>query len=120
MFRPDSLGAVIAERNFELLDALGGAPRLVRLQVGTPSRFPDSDEDYYCPFLIDGLDEHSTIRYGAGVDSIQALAGALVNAATMLYTSKAFKEDRLFFLGSADLGLPIVSPIADLLRDRRR
>jgi hypothetical protein len=120
MFRPDSLGAVIAEREFELLDVVGGAPRVVRLQLGTPSHFPDSDENYYCPFLIDGLDQRSTIRYAAGVDSMQAITGALMNAATMLYTSKAFKEDRLRFLGSADLGLPVVGPIAEMLRDRQR
>jgi hypothetical protein len=49
--------------------------------------------------------------YGAGTDAVQAQLLAMVNAATLLYSSQEWKEGRLTLNGSSNLDLPAIESI---------
>jgi len=59
-----------------------GSTRNVKISIGKPEPFPDS-EGYYCPFQISGAGSE-TIRYAAGVDAVQALQLVMVMIGTRL------------------------------------
>lgn len=63
----NEIGEIIAERRFSS-DAQTGE---ITVLIGKPSQFPDST-DYFTPFQIIGIGSEK-IKYGAGVDGVQAL-----------------------------------------------
>jgi len=96
------VGEVLATRTLELD---GGAP--VQVTMGVPQRFPDGNDDWYCPYRITGLgDAH--VRYAAGVDGFQALLLTMQIIGTYLSTSEEAKDGGLKWLGELDLGFPVV------------
>jgi len=70
----ESLGDVIAEREFLSIDPSGARTR-IRISLGKPKPFSDS-ADFYCPYQISGVGDEK-IRYAGGVDSMQAIQLAL-------------------------------------------
>ncbi|MDB4987862.1 MAG: hypothetical protein JWN04_3040 [Myxococcaceae bacterium] len=46
MLAPETLGVVMAEREYALRDGDGGTARAVWLRFGTPVHFPDSVQNY--------------------------------------------------------------------------
>lgn len=90
----------ILHRQFEL-DEDG----TVDLYVWRP--FAETDVRWACTFLIEGLGAKKP-KNAYGVDAAQALCLCLIMASTDLYTSEAYKEGRLAWLGSRDLCLPFI------------
>jgi hypothetical protein len=87
----------ILARRFELDDGH------VDIHVWAPVT---EDEAYtQCDWQIVGLGSDA-YRYSAGVDKVQAMIHALYAINTRLYSSNAWKEGRLTWLGMRDLGLP--------------
>lgn len=70
--------------------------------------FAETDVRWACTFLIEGLGAKKP-KNAYGVDAAQALRLCLIKASTDLYTSEAYKEGRLTWLGSRDLGLPMIA-----------
>ena len=103
------IGVEIAKRD---LTVSSGKP--VTVFIGKPQRFPDGNDDYFCPFKIVGISNDS-IRYAGGVDAIQALSLALQMIGSILYTSQEAKNGNLSWNGVADLGFPVPDSIRDLL-----
>ena len=96
----DSIGQVIAERRL----SLDGGKIVVRL--GMPRRFPDSPDDCYCLFEIEGFGDLQR-RYAAGVDSIQALRVAFKMIGTILHCHRQELGDRFYWVERGDdLGFP--------------
>ena len=62
----DSVGQVLCSRELALADG-----RTVSVVMGKPQRFPDGNDDYFCPFQITGIGSEQ-VSYGAGVDAFQA------------------------------------------------
>ncbi len=106
----ESVGAIIARRDFELVDG-----NSVNVLVGVPDRFPDSEHDYYCPYQILGLQDER-VRYAAGIDSIQAIMLALERIGIDLYTSEEYKDGRLKSQShkKGDLGFPLPDGLSDI------
>uniref|UniRef100_UPI00403F6C9D DUF6968 family protein n=1 Tax=Asticcacaulis sp. DW145 TaxID=3095608 RepID=UPI00403F6C9D len=77
----------------------------VDLYVWRP--FAETDARWACTFLIEGLGAKKP-KNAYGVDAAQALCLCLIMASTDLYTSEAYKKGRLAWLGSRDLGLPMI------------
>lgn len=103
----NDLGTVIARRTFDCGDAN------VTLEIGAP--YPvDEGKTWFCPYRITGFGEARVKRMG-GVDSVQALYGALQMAATDLYCSDAAREKHLTWVGQQNLGLPFLKAIVDLV-----
>jgi hypothetical protein len=46
----DSVGQVLCSRELALADG-----RTVSVVMGKPQRFPDGNDDYFCPFQITGM-----------------------------------------------------------------
>lgn len=106
---PDNdLGTVIARRTFEC-----GENNLM-LEIGMPYPMDKGQPDCWCPYRIAGLGAGKVKRIG-GVDSIQALYGALQMAATDLYVASDTQEDKITWLNQRNLGLPFLKAIADLV-----
>jgi hypothetical protein len=106
-----TLGTVIATREL----ALNGE-YTVEVKIGKPERYPDGNEDYYCPYQITGIGKEN-IRYSSGVDKIQALFLTLMSIGSDLYTSKEYETGALrWFPGdrSHDLGFPVLDTMKDL------
>jgi hypothetical protein len=103
-----SVGQVIATRELDIAD---GSKVLVT--IGIPQPFPELTS-FYCPYQIDGLGKRH-VRYAGGVDAVQALELAMKCIATDLYTSDAFKSDKLRHLGMRNLGFPYLDAIAELV-----
>ena len=101
------LGTVIARRMFDC------GENNVLLEIGAPYLM-DKGPDCWCPYRITGLGDGRVCR-AAGVDSMQALYGAMQMAATDLYASDAAREQILTWIGQRNLGLPTLNAIADLV-----
>lgn len=78
----------------------GKHKRRVTVRLGVPRRFKGG---YRCHYQIKGLGDDS-IRFGAGVDSIQALQIALQNIGAELYLTH--RRAKLRLEGLKDLGFP--------------
>ena len=104
----DDVGVVIATREIDIDDN-----RKVTVAIGMPQEFPEG-HDFYCPYQILGMGREN-VRYGAGVDPVQALILTLQIIGTDLYTSDAFKAGRLRYLGSRNLGFPVPENISDII-----
>jgi hypothetical protein len=86
---------------------LAGSDAPVLITVGRPEQFPDS-HDYFCPYQVTGLGRDH-VRYGAGVDPMQAMLLTLKMIGADVYSSAAYKAGKLSWLeeGNPDLGLPV-------------
>jgi len=101
------LGTVIARREFECDGST------VILEVGTP--YPvDNGGTWFCPYRIFGLGEE-LVRRAGGVDSAQALVGALQMAAAHLYAYAETNRAKLTWCGQLNLGLPVPKGIEDIV-----
>ncbi len=105
----DSIGEKIATREFELS---GSAGKII-VEIGKPEPF-EGGADYYCPYQIIGL-AGNRVRYGAGIDGVQALIHALHNIGARLYSSTEHREGRLTWFGKRNLGIPVADIIADVV-----
>ncbi len=78
----------------------------VTITIGKPQKFPDG-QDYYCPYQIIGLGD-GKIRWGGGIDEIQALLLTLEQIGIFLSNSEKYKQGTLSWIGSEDgnLGFP--------------
>lgn len=103
-----NIGIEIAKR--ELVISGGKA---VTVLIGMPQRFPDGNDDYYCPFKIIGISNDS-VRYAGGIDAIQALLLAFQMIGSILYTSQEAKSGNLSWNGVVDLGFPVPDSLQDL------
>ena len=101
----NSLGTLVAIRTLDLLAEDGTIVGTVSVKLGKPKKIAQS-EDYYCPFQILGIGSEK-IRYGIGVDAMQALILALTKIGSHLYTSSESKSRRLRWMGdqSGNLGV---------------
>jgi hypothetical protein len=101
----DDIDDIIAVREFYLTE--NDEPnRIVKLSVGKPKAFPNS-EGYYCPFQILGAGAEN-IKYAAGVDAIQALQLAMVMIGATLSFLNEELDGRLRWEGGSegDFGFP--------------
>jgi hypothetical protein len=90
------------ERQFDLR----GGDRIT-LRFSKPEQLGD---DYRCEYTID-WPERQRRFHGFGVDSVQALFGAMQNAHADLLSSAEGKAGILSWLGMADLGLPLAGSL---------
>jgi len=63
----DSVGQALGNRILDLKDG-----RAANVIIGMPQRFPDGNDDFFCPFQIVGMGDER-IRYAGGVDALQAV-----------------------------------------------
>ena len=111
-----TLANAIARREYRLVTRSGTTGKVL-LRFGEPSRI-DADE-YACDSVIEGLEEGegaARTRRIFGVDSLQALHLAMQLADAELVSTQAYREGRLTWEGSSDLGLPAIE--ADRNRGR--
>ena len=102
-----SIGTIIAHREFDC-----GSEKVI-LEIGAP--YPvDEGKTWFCPYRITGLGSGRVNRAG-GVDSVQALYGAMQLAAADLYCSEEARENCLTLDGKRNLQLPVLNSIADLV-----
>lgn len=106
------VGVVIVSREL-MLDG----QKKVQVLIGKPRPFPNGD-DWYCPHQTVGRGS-GKVRYGAGVDAIQALIHALSMIGAELYCSDEYRDDRLIWdCGrNGNLGFPVTDNIRDVLPD---
>jgi hypothetical protein len=102
-----SLRHVVARRSYELLGSSG----IVTVAFAKPVRTAPTGS-FKCFYQITGL-AASVVRYAGGTDAVQSLLLAMVNAATLLYSSSEYKEGRLQLHGSKNLDLPAVAEVFD-------
>jgi hypothetical protein len=105
----ESIGPVLCGRELTLRD---GHP--VGVIMGMPQRFPDGHDDYFCPFQIIGIG-NDKVRYGVGVDAVQAVWLTLQMIGARLHTSSEAKSGALSWLGQSNLGFPVPDSISDFL-----
>src|SRR5687767_1242628 len=93
-----ALKNVIAERELEL--TMGDKKRKVVVRLAAP--FP-VEHGFRCDYQILGLGDDK-VRFGTGIDGIQALQIALQNIGADLYLRH--REVSLLWEGDSDLGFP--------------
>jgi hypothetical protein len=94
-----SIGAVIAERELDGVE--DGKPCKVIVRLGIP--FKESDGWWICPYSIGSLGGER-LRYGAGLDSLQALTLATSMVGAEL--NALYSDLKLQWAGERDLGFP--------------
>lgn len=80
----------------------------VTVIIGVPQRYPEGEEDYYCPYQIVGIGDER-VRYASGIDPLQALTLTLRMIGADLYTTPEAKNGKLTWVGQSakgDLGFP--------------
>jgi hypothetical protein len=89
----------------------------VEVLIGKPEPCPDGI-DWYCPYQTIGRGS-GEVRYGIGVDMVQALILALSMIGAELYCSDEYRDGRLIWdCGrNGDLGFPVTDNIRDVLPD---
>ena len=103
----ESVGTVVAKREFDHVDG-----HKIVIQIGLPQPFPEGSpyydgHSYYCPFQIQGT-KRDKIFFGAGVDSVQALRGAMNMLRATFCSSDEMVRGEVKWIGggeSKDLGL---------------
>lgn len=101
-----SIGDVIATRVLRVGDNTGTE---ILVQIGKPCQFADG-RGYYCPYQIVGLGD-TKVRYGAGIDAVQALQLVMGIIGADLYSRNRSCGGELRWEGGegGDLGFP--SPV---------
>ncbi len=95
------VATAVVTRRFDLKDGDS-----VELFVWAPTT---SEDDWaYCPWRIRGLSHGDPTGCGRGVDSVATLQSALTKAAMHLYTSSEYRDGRLTWRKTRDLGLPLL------------
>lgn len=97
------LTSVIAQREYSLVTR-DGRRQVVSLRFGKPRLFTDG-RSYSCVYQIDGLEDGTVTSRLGGVDALQALHTAMQIALVDLVHTSAYREGRLTWAGSPDLGL---------------
>jgi hypothetical protein len=102
------VGVQIATRDLHVGD------KKITVVIGRPEKFPEG-EDYYCPYQIVGIG-NGRVRYGGGLDAVQALQLALKKIGADLYTSPEAQSKQLSWVGgdAGDLGFPVPDSIRDM------
>lgn len=98
----DKVTDVIAVRELRA-NLRAGESGLVSVIIGRPKQFPDSDA-WYCPYQIIGLGS-GRVKYGAGVDAVQALQLVMPMIGVDLFALKQQYECTLVW-DEDDLGFP--------------
>jgi len=108
----ENVGVVIAARELKL-----DGNQKVEVLIGKPEPCPDGI-DWYCPYQTIGRGS-GNVRYGMGVDTVQALVHALSMVGAELYCSEEYREGRLTWdCGrNGNLGFPVPDSIRDVLPD---
>ena len=101
MWRPRTVGVVVAQRSF--LTRHRGRRSPVAVRFGRPVRAakPERGDPWWCPVEIEGLGP-KTVRSIAGEDSLQALVLALEFAATVLPVEAQRSGMQLEWLGERE------------------
>lgn len=97
-----NIGDLVASRTINLINHHEST---VTIKIGKPQRFPDGEEDYYCPFQITGLQDE-IISYAGGIDTVQALLLAMERIGVILQESDENKMGQLVWVGGDNLGFP--------------
>lgn len=102
MWRPRTLGSVIAERTLTL-ERPGRRSTVVRVRVGRPVRAPrpERGDPWWCPVQISGLGPRQLEKV-AGEDSLQALTLALEFLARILPVEAERAGARIQWLGERE------------------
>lgn len=103
----------IAERVFLRRDMPGTR---VIVRIGAPEK-DEPHPDWRCPFVIEGLDNDS-IRFGHGIDSMNALQNTLIGIRAVLNRSRVRLTWAL--TKTLDLGFPMTIPTGYGKRFERR
>ena len=102
---------IVASRILEL-HSDSGRQIEVLVRIFAPER---ADVDWICRFEI-GWPEGKAERWGAGVDTVQAMLSACQMIGAEIYTSVYHQEGRLTWLREgAGYGFPVPNNIRDLL-----
>lgn len=102
MWKPESVGDVIAERNFVLTKSSGRRARL-RVRFGRPVKGKGTfqRDPWWCPIEVKGAGLDS-FRSVAGIDSLQALILALELVTRVLPTEAERAGFRIEWLGDSE------------------
>jgi hypothetical protein len=103
---------VIAERAFDLSRPTGTRGQVewtrVTLQLAKPLPWETAYCGRYRILGLPGVERIGSISAAVGMDGVQALQLAMAGACTSLMAPPAYREGRLSFLTSYDLGLPVL------------
>lgn len=98
-----AIGALIAEREIDLLSEKGNVDRKVLIKLGKPRKIP-RQSNYRCHYQIVGVGDEK-VRYGESIDGMDALIIALTKIGADLYNSDEALSKRLSWAGGQNLGL---------------
>jgi hypothetical protein len=106
IFKPNTIGQIIAERKFTILGALERGAG-VKVLLGKPEKLPDGP-DFYCPFQIVGMGSDK-VRCAYGIDAFQAIQLAMTAIGAFLKSLSESEEIGLRWEGdeSGELGFPL-------------
>lgn len=108
LFKPSTIGEVIAERKFSVVSTPEGED-VVKILLGKPEKLPDGP-DFYCPFQIVGMGPDK-VRCAYGIDAFQAIQLAMTAIGAFLKSLCESEGAKLRWEGDdgGDLGFP--SPV---------
>lgn len=108
----DRVDDVIAVREIESIEN----QKKIIVTVGRPKKYPDG-VDYYCPYKIIGINRDN-VRYGSGVDAIQALLLAMAMIGADLYGCAEGRSGKFRWIGdeTGNLGLPTPESLKNALK----
>lgn len=105
MSRHPIIHDMLAEREYEVQDTVGGAARKVVLRIGQPRRDPHGD--WMCPIQVVGLDYDNVMEVN-GIDAVQALYLAMqIAGAKLTYPPRGVT---VTWKGERNVGLPLPNP----------
>lgn len=107
LFRPDTIGELIARREFSVIGSPEGSVGVTVL-MGKPKKLPDST-DYYCPFQITGMGSDK-VRCAYGIDAFQAIQLAMTVIGAYLNSLNESEGSRLRWEGDENGGLGFPLP----------
>jgi hypothetical protein len=106
LFKPDTIGEVIAERKYSVSGSPLGIGKVI-VSLGKPEKLPDST-GYYCPFQIIGLGP-AKVRCAFGIDAFQAIQLAMTAIGAFLTSLNESEGNKLRWEGDDEgrLGFPL-------------
>src|SRR5580698_10621053 len=109
VFKPDTIGEVIAERRLSVEGSLNGISA-IRVLMGKPERTPNST-DCFCPFQVIGIGSDK-VRCAYGIDEFQAIQLAMAGIGAYLDSLNEAEGKHLRWEGDelGDLGFPPAPP----------